>query len=125
MIEDMRTRGMGAKTQQGHIRAVKHFTWFIGRSPDTATPDELRACQLHMTDAGVATGTFNARIVSLRFFFGAACGREAMKARTAKIAKRCYRRGCWICCGIIGVRRGLRVGYFRASQRSWPCHHTS
>ena len=79
MIEDMRIRGMGAKTQQGHIRAVRYFAEFIGRSSDIATPDELRAYQLHMTDTGVSTGTFNARIVSLRFFFGVTCGREEMK----------------------------------------------
>ena len=79
MIEDMRIRGMSPKTQQGHIRAVRYFAEFIGRSPDTATPDELRAYQLHMTDSGVSTGVFNARIVSLRFFFGLTCGREEMK----------------------------------------------
>ncbi|QBX99659.1 hypothetical protein E2K80_02070 [Rhodophyticola sp. CCM32] len=79
MIEDMRIRGMSPKTQQGHIRAVRYFAEFIGRSPDTATPDELRAYQLHMTDTGVSTGVFNARIVSLRFFFGMTCGREEMK----------------------------------------------
>jgi integrase/recombinase XerD len=79
MIEDMRIRGMSLKTQQAHIRAVRYFAEFIGRSPDTATPDELRAYQLYMTDAGVSTGVFNARIVSLRFFFGMTCGREEMK----------------------------------------------
>ena len=79
MIEDMRIRGMGEKTQHGHIRAVRYFAEFIGRSPDTTTPDELRAYQLHMTDTGVSAGTFNARIVSLRFFFGVTCGREEMK----------------------------------------------
>ncbi len=79
MIEDMRIRGMSPKTQQAHIRAVRYFAEFIGRSPDTATPDELRAYQLHMTDSGVSTGVFNARIVSLRFFFGMTCGREEMK----------------------------------------------
>ena len=79
MIEDMRIRGMSPKTQQGHIRAVRYLAEFIGRSPDTTTPDELRADQLHMTDSGVSTGVFNARIVSLRFFFGMTCGREEMK----------------------------------------------
>ena len=49
MIEDMRIRGMSPKTQQAHIRAVRYFAEFIGRSPDTATPDELRAYQLYMT----------------------------------------------------------------------------
>jgi site-specific recombinase XerD len=49
------------------------------RSPDTATPDDLRAYQLHMTNAGITPTTFNARVVALRFFFGVTCGREEMK----------------------------------------------
>ncbi|PXW82932.1 integrase-like protein [Ruegeria sp. P4] len=79
MIEDMRIRGMGDKAQKAHIRAIKDFAAFLGHSPDTATPEELRAYQLHMTDAGVTPSTFNARIVALRFFFGMTCGREEMK----------------------------------------------
>ena len=79
MIEDMRIRGLCAKTQQAHIRNVKHFAGFLGRSPDTATPDDLRAYQLDMTNAGVSATTFNVRIISLRFLFGVTCGREEMK----------------------------------------------
>ncbi len=79
MIEDMRIRGMGEKAQKAHIRAIKDFAGFLKRSPDTATPDELRAYQLHMTNTGVTATTFNARIVALRFFFGMTCGREEMK----------------------------------------------
>ena len=79
MIEDMRIRGMGDKAQKAHIRAVKDFAGFLKRSPDTATPDDLRAYQLHMTNAGITPTTFNARIVALRFFFGVTCGREEMK----------------------------------------------
>ena len=79
MIEDMHIRGLCAKTQQAHIRNVKHFAGFLGRSPDTATPDDLRAYQLDMTKAGVSATTFNVRIISLRFFFSVTCGREEMK----------------------------------------------
>ncbi|YCI06056.1 site-specific integrase (plasmid) [Ensifer sp. D2-11] len=79
MIEDMRIRGIGDKAQKGHIRAIKDFAAFLGRSPDTATPEELRAYQLHMTNAGVTPCSFNARIIALRFFFGITCGREEMK----------------------------------------------
>jgi site-specific recombinase XerD len=79
MIEDMRIRGMGERAQQAHIRSIKDFAVFLRRSPDTATPEELRGYQLHMTDAGVTPSTFNARIVALRFFFGMTCGREEMK----------------------------------------------
>ncbi len=79
MIEDMRIRGMGDKAQKAHIRAIKDFAGFLKRSPDTAGPDDLRAYQLHMTDAGITPPTFNARIMALRFFFGTTCGREEMK----------------------------------------------
>ena len=53
MIEDMRIRGLGDKSQQAHIRAVKDFAGFLKRSPDTATTEELHSYQLHMTDNGV------------------------------------------------------------------------
>ncbi len=75
----MRIRGMGEKAQQAHIRAIKDFAAFLRRSPDTATPEELRGYQFHMTDAGVTPSTFNGRVVALRFFFGMTCGREKMK----------------------------------------------
>ena len=79
MMEDMRIRGMGDKAQKAHIRAIKDFAAFLGRPPDTATPENLRAYQLHMSGTGVTPSTFNARIVALRFFFGMTCGREEMK----------------------------------------------
>ena len=79
MIEDMRIRGMREKAQKAHIRAIKDFTAFLGRSPDTATPEDLRAYQLHMTDTGGTPSTFNVRIVALRFVFVMTCGREEMK----------------------------------------------
>ena len=79
MMEDMRIRGMGDKAQRSHIRAIKGFAAFLGHSPEMATPEELRAYQLHMTDTEVTPSTFNTRIVALRFFFGITCGREDLK----------------------------------------------
>lgn len=79
MIEDMNIRGLGEKTQKAHISNVKHFAAFLGRSPDTATPEELRSYQLKMTEDGTSASTFNVRIISLRFFFGITCGHEEMK----------------------------------------------
>ena len=75
----MRNRGMGDKAQKSHIRAIKDFAAFLGRSPDTATLGGLRAYQLHMADTGVTPSTFNVRIVALPFFFSTTCGREEMK----------------------------------------------
>jgi len=82
MMEDMRMHGTGDKAQKAHIRAVKHFTKFLKRSPDTATPDDLRAYQIHMTDMEVTPPTFKARIMVPRFLFGTTCDREDMKRYT-------------------------------------------
>ena len=46
MIEDMRIRGMGDKAQKSHIRAIKDFAAFLGRSPrygDARGPARLSA----------------------------------------------------------------------------------
>lgn len=79
MIEDMRIRGLGHQSQRSHIRAVKDFASFLGHSPDTATREELREYQLHMTDTEVTPSVYNARITALRFFFSMTCGRDEMK----------------------------------------------
>jgi integrase/recombinase XerD len=38
MIEDMRMRKLSTKTQSGYIRPVRHFAGYLGRSPDTCSP---------------------------------------------------------------------------------------
>src|SRR6266536_430883 len=42
MIEDMTVRNFGEKTRNDYIRHVRTFTAFLGRSPDTATAEDLR-----------------------------------------------------------------------------------
>jgi site-specific recombinase XerD len=85
MIEDMQIRGLAEATQRAHIRNVKLFAAFLGRTPDTATPEDLRAWQLQMTKDGLSATTFNGRIISLRFFFGVTCGREESEAEKKTI----------------------------------------
>jgi len=81
MIDDMRLRHFGAKTQQSYIRAVKTFTTFLGRSPATAMAEDLRRYQLHLTERRVGVGTINAAATALRFFFGVTLDRpDAAKA---------------------------------------------
>ena len=69
MLEDMSVRRFTPDTQRDYIRAVKKLAAFLGRSPDTATAEELRAFQLHLTETGVQPPTINATITVLRFFF--------------------------------------------------------
>ncbi len=68
-LEDMRVKGLNPKTQTMYLRAMRDFTRFLGRSPDTVSPEELRAFQLDMTNKGVGAPTFNNRLSVLSFFF--------------------------------------------------------
>ncbi|MCH7742930.1 MAG: site-specific integrase [Proteobacteria bacterium] len=69
MIEDMALRKFSPKTQSGYIRAVKVLTRFLRRSPDSATTEDLRLFQLHMSETGVSNATINTTITGLRFLF--------------------------------------------------------
>ena len=73
-------RKLSPKTQTAYIRAVANFTRFLRRSPDTASPEDLRRFQLHMVSSGVSRISINATITALRFFFEVTLERpEAMK----------------------------------------------
>ncbi|QUN32315.1 site-specific integrase (plasmid) [Cupriavidus sp. KK10] len=69
MIEDMRMRKLSDKTQSHYIRAVRQFAVFLGRSPDTASTEDLRRYQLHLVDHGISPVSLNAAITGLKFFF--------------------------------------------------------
>jgi site-specific recombinase XerD len=69
MIEDMRMRKLSDKTQSHYLRAVRRLAAFLGRSPDTATAEDLRRFQLHLVDHGVSPISLNAAITGLKFFF--------------------------------------------------------
>jgi integrase/recombinase XerD len=69
MIDDMTARRLSEATQKDYVRNVRNFTAFLGRSPDTATRDDLRRFQLHMAQQQVSPWSINAAIAALRFFF--------------------------------------------------------
>ncbi len=69
MIDDMTARRFTEDTQRDYVRNVRNFTAFLGRSPDTATREDLRRFQLHMAQQQISAPTINAAIAALRFFF--------------------------------------------------------
>ena len=69
MIEDMNARNFCAGTQNDYIRAVKTFTAFLGRSPDTATAEDLRRFQLQLAETGMSICNRNRIMTGLRFLF--------------------------------------------------------
>jgi site-specific recombinase XerD len=69
MIEDMTIRKFAAKTQHDYVQRVKNFAAFLGRSPDTATFEDVRRYQLHLAASGVGVSSLNQTVSILRFFF--------------------------------------------------------
>ena len=69
MIEDMTLRKLNSSTQIGYIRAVVKLTRYLGRSPETASAEDLRRFQLHLVEDGTSSITINATLTGLKFFF--------------------------------------------------------
>ena len=83
MIEDMTIRKFTPKTQHDYLQRVKNFTAYLGRSPDTASSEDLRRYQLHLTASGAGVPTVNQTVSTLRFFFKVTLGRPDLVERTA------------------------------------------
>ena len=69
MIDDMTARRYKEKVQKDYVRHVKTFAAILGRSPDTATSEDLRRYQLRVAKQQISPGSINAAISALRFFF--------------------------------------------------------
>ena len=69
MIEDMSARQLQPATQKAHIRSCRRFAAFLKRSPDTATAEDIRRFQLHLTESGASICNRNRTMTGLRFLF--------------------------------------------------------
>ena len=85
MIEDMTIRKFAPKTQHDYAQRVKNFTAFLGRSPDTASFEDVRRYQLHLAGSGVGAPTLNLTVATLRFFFRVTLKRHAIVEHTTFI----------------------------------------
>ncbi|OYY64449.1 tyrosine-type recombinase/integrase [Sphingomonas sp. 28-62-11] len=69
LIDEMEMRRFCRETQRNYIRDVGRFATFLGRSPDTATAEDVRRFQVEQSDQGVPVPTMNSIVSALRFFF--------------------------------------------------------
>lgn len=81
MLEDMAMRGLREGTQRDYIRFVRSFAAFLKRSPDTATPEDVRRFQIHQADSGVQPPTINCSVSALRFLFTVTLDRPDLSRR--------------------------------------------
>ena len=86
MLDDMRMRKLGAKTQSGYLRAVRRFAIYLGRSPDSATVEDLRRYQLHLVEHGISPISLNATITGLKFFFDVTLDRAELMAKMQSLS---------------------------------------
>src|ERR1035437_2107847 len=61
MIEDMTIRNFGPKTHHEYIRSVRSLTVFLGRSPDTASNEDVRRFQLRLSSDGISAASMSNR----------------------------------------------------------------
>lgn len=69
LVDDMTMRHFGRDTQRNYLRDVGRFATWLGRSPHSASAEEVRQFQLEQQEAGVPVPTMNSIVAALRFFF--------------------------------------------------------
>src|SRR6516165_9961750 len=80
MIEDMNARKLGAHSQRSHIYSCRRLAAWLKRSPDTATPDDVRRFQLHLIESGASICNRNRIMTGVRFLFRVTLRRNDLAA---------------------------------------------
>ncbi len=69
LIEDIQARQLGAATQAGHVRSCKRFAAFLKACPSTASPEDIRRFQHHLSRSGLSIISRNRIMTGVKFLF--------------------------------------------------------
>jgi site-specific recombinase XerD len=86
LIEDMTMRRFGPETQRNYQRDVGRFATWLGRSPHTATAEDVRRFQIEQREAGVPAPTMNSIVAALRFLFTHTLDRPELARKLVRTA---------------------------------------
>ena len=86
LIDDMAMRRFAEETQRNYIRDVGRFATWLGRSPHSATAEDLRRFQIEQQEAGVPVPTMNSIVAALRFFFTHTLDRPELARKLVRTA---------------------------------------
>ncbi|MGH7710879.1 MAG: tyrosine-type recombinase/integrase [Gemmatimonadaceae bacterium] len=79
MLDDMRLRGLAARTQQSYLEAIRRLAKYVGRAPDalaTLTEEEIRQFFLYLvTERHASRSTVIVSRSGIRFLFEPTLGR--------------------------------------------------
>ena len=93
MIEDMTARNLHPHTQRGHLSGCARLAAFLGRSPDTATADDIRRFQLFVIEARASICTRNRIMTGVRFLLRVTLRRHDLAAESITSRSRRRSRG--------------------------------
>ena len=75
--QDLQLNGKGDRTQESYGRALRKFTEFLKREPDTASEDDLRNYVLFIKNVQKwQPSTLNVAYNGLKFYFRKTCPRD-------------------------------------------------
>ena len=85
MLEDMAVRNFSEATIRNYIRHIADLAKFLGRSLDTATAEDVRRFQVHLTENGARPPKLNSATSAIRFFFGTTLDRPELARHLARV----------------------------------------
>ena len=70
MIDELKVRNLSRKTQKAYVAQVARFAKYLGKSPEEATAEEIRAYHVHLfANDKLAPSTVKQIVCALRFLY--------------------------------------------------------
>jgi integrase len=77
MLQDLQLAGLGERTHESYLRAVRKFAQWLGKAPDQASEDDLRRYLLFLkNDQHWEANSLKVAYSGLKFFYAHTCPRE-------------------------------------------------
>ena len=80
MTEDMQGRNPGAHSRRNYLNSCARLAAFLGRSPDTATADDIRRFQLFLIESGASICNRNRIMTWVKFLLRVTLRRHDLAA---------------------------------------------
>jgi len=80
MTEDMTGRNLGLYSRRNYLDSCTRFAAFLGRSPDTATADDIRRFQLFLIETGASIINRNRIMTGVKFLLRVTLRRHDLAA---------------------------------------------
>ena len=86
MSDDLHLAGMGQRTHDGYLRAVRQLADYCKRAPDRISENQLRKYFLHLkNEKHFATGSLRVAFSGIKFFYTRTCKRDWDSLKQMKI----------------------------------------